>query len=212
MTSYRRPGSASLTARSWAKISFKVMRRGTKTRSDSDSPDLTNMNHANDASEPLTSSMLDEGATSPLSASHSKSGKHEGDSKKERVVKVALPGAKKAQSAAKKKKSTPDLVSWLLYMFTVRMSANFCILLGEPRNLTFWKTSVYIGHYAYLRVILFLSTGYPQSNHKMPGGRLNSFGSQQSSGKNYAKSVNRNWISFAHPWIARWFRSVCLSE
>lgn len=86
------------------------MRRGTKTRSDSDSPDLTNMNHANDASEPLTTSMLDEGATSPLSASHSKSGKHEGDSKKERVVKVALPGAKKAQSAAKKKKSTPDLV------------------------------------------------------------------------------------------------------
>lgn len=87
------------------------MRRGTKTRSDSDSPDLTNMNHANDASEPLTTSLLDEGATSPLSASHSKSGKHEGDSKKERVVKVALPGAKKAQSAAKKKKSTPDLVS-----------------------------------------------------------------------------------------------------
>lgn len=87
------------------------MRRGTKTRSDSDSPDLTNMNHANDASESLGTSMLDEGATSPL-ASHSKSGgKHEGDSKKERVVKVALPGAKKAQSAAKKKKSTPDLVS-----------------------------------------------------------------------------------------------------
>lgn len=85
------------------------MRRGTKTRSDSDSPDITNMNHANDGAE---SSMLDEGATSPSSGtSHSKSGKHE-DSKKERVVKVALPGAKKAQSAAKKKKSTPDLVSW----------------------------------------------------------------------------------------------------
>lgn len=109
-----------LDCKELSKTSFKVMRRGTKTRSDSDSPDLTNMNHSNDASEPLTTSMLDEGATSPLSASHSKSGKHEGDSKKERVVKVALPGAKKAQSAAKKKKSTPDLVSWLFYVFTVR--------------------------------------------------------------------------------------------
>lgn len=85
------------------------MRRGTKTRSDSDSPDLTNMNHANESAE--STSMLDEGATSPLASSHSRSSKHEGDSKKDRVVKVALPGAKKAQSAAKKKKSTPDLVS-----------------------------------------------------------------------------------------------------
>ena len=93
------------------------MRRGTKSRADSDSPDLTNMNHANDAGDSVSTSMLDEGATSPSSAaSHSKSGKHE-DSKKERVVKVSLPGAKKAQSAAKKKKSTPDLVSWGRNMF-----------------------------------------------------------------------------------------------
>lgn len=91
------------------------MRRGTKTRSDSDSPDLTNMNHSTDVSE--TTSILEDGATSHslASASHSKTshGKHhDGDSKKEaKTVKVALPGAKKVQSAVKKKKSTPDLVS-----------------------------------------------------------------------------------------------------
>lgn len=90
------------------------MRRGTKTRSDSDSPDLTNMNHTTDGSE--TTSILEDGATS-TSFSHSKSGhgKHDSDSKKEatKTVKVALPGAKKVQSAVKKKKSTPDLVSYL---------------------------------------------------------------------------------------------------
>lgn len=89
------------------------MRRGTKTRADSDSPDLANINHT-DASD--TTSILEDGATSPstTSASHSKSGHgkhHDGDSKKEaKTVKVALPGAKKVQSAVKKKKSTPDLV------------------------------------------------------------------------------------------------------
>ena len=96
-----------------ARVSFKAMRRGTKTRSDSDSPDLTNMNHSTDVSE--TTSILEDGATSSASASHSKAshGKHhDGDSKKEaKTVKVALPGAKKVQSAVKKKKSTPELVS-----------------------------------------------------------------------------------------------------
>ena len=88
------------------------MRRGTKTRSDPDSPDLANMNHSTDVSE--TTSILEDGATSTASAPHSKSshGKHDGDSKKEaKTVKVALPGAKKIQSAVKKKKSTPELVS-----------------------------------------------------------------------------------------------------
>ena len=89
------------------------MRRGTKSRSDSDSPDLTNMNHSTDVSE--TTSILEDGATSTASAPHSKSshGKHhDGDSKKEaKTIKIALPGAKKVQSAAKKKKSTPELVS-----------------------------------------------------------------------------------------------------
>lgn len=89
------------------------MRRGTKTRSDPDSPDLANMNHSTEVSE--TTSILEGGATSTASAPHSKSshGKHhDGDSKKEaKTVKVALPGAKKIQSAVKKKKSTPELVS-----------------------------------------------------------------------------------------------------
>lgn len=88
-----------------------MIRRGTKTRSDSDSPDL--MNHATDASD--TTSILEDGATSPTASftSHSKSGhsKHDGDSRREaKTVKVALPGAKKVQPAAKKKKCTPDLV------------------------------------------------------------------------------------------------------
>ena len=88
-----------------------MIRRGTKTRSDSDFPDL--MNHATDASD--TTSILEDGATSPTASftSHSKSGhsKHDGDSRREtKTVKVALPGAKKVQPAAKKKKSTPDLV------------------------------------------------------------------------------------------------------
>ena len=88
-----------------------MIRRGTKTRSDSDSPDL--MNHTTDASD--TTSILEDGATSPTASfiSHSKSGhsKHDGDSRREaKTVKVALPGAKKPQSAAKKKKSSPDLV------------------------------------------------------------------------------------------------------
>ena len=152
------------------------MRRGTKTRADSDSPDITNMHHANDTSESVsTTSVLDDGATSPPASSHSKSGKHEGDSKKDRVVKVALPGAKKAQSAAKKKKSSPDFVSYQFYILIVR--AKFCILLGKRECVTFWKASLYIGHYAYLLVILFLSAGYPQSNHKMSRGGVNSFGS-----------------------------------
>lgn len=78
------------------------MRRGTKTRSDSESPDLTNMNHSTDISE--TTSILEDGATPSIaSSSHSK--------KEAKTVKVALPGVKKVQSAAKKKKSTPDLVS-----------------------------------------------------------------------------------------------------
>ena len=104
------------------------MRRGTKTRSDSDSPDHTNMNHTADASE--STSILEDGATSPTasSSSHSKSGhgKHDGDSKKEaKTVKVALPGAKKVQSAVKKKKSTPDLVNrYLLILHRPSM----CIL------------------------------------------------------------------------------------
>lgn len=79
------------------------MRRGTKTRSDSESPDLSNMNHSTDISE--TTSILEDGATpsSIASSSHSK--------KEAKTVKVALPGVKKVQSAVKKKKSTPDLVS-----------------------------------------------------------------------------------------------------
>lgn len=108
---------------------LRVMRRGTKTRADSDTPDLTNMNHTNESGDSVNTGMLDEGATSISSGtSHSKSGKHD-DSKKERVVKVALPGAKKAQSAAKKKKSTPDLVRCGQKHFV--MLAKFCILLRE---------------------------------------------------------------------------------
>lgn len=85
------------------RLSCKAMRRGTKTRSDSESPDLSNMNHSTDISE--TTSILEDGATpsSIASSSHSK--------KEAKTVKVALPGVKKVQSAVKKKKSTPDLVS-----------------------------------------------------------------------------------------------------
>ena len=79
-----------------------AMRRGNKARADSDPPDVTNMNHATDISE--TASILEDAASpSQASSSHSK--------KEAKTVKVALPGARRVQSAIKKKKATPDLVS-----------------------------------------------------------------------------------------------------
>lgn len=53
------------------------------------------MNYVNDVFEFLIMSMLDEGVISFLLVFYLKSGKYEGDLKKERVVKVVLLGVKK---------------------------------------------------------------------------------------------------------------------
>lgn len=74
------------------------------------------------------------------------------------------------------------------------------------------KAGVYIGHYAYLLAILFLSAGYPQSNHKMPGGGINSFGSKQGSGKNYAKAWTGTCFAQPCTCITRWFRSTYMFD
>lgn len=68
---------------------------GIKIRFDLDLLDFINMNYVNDVFEFLIMSMLDEGVISFLLVFYLKSGKYEGDLKKERVVKVVLLGVKK---------------------------------------------------------------------------------------------------------------------
>ena len=150
------------------------MRRGTKARSDSDSSDLTNMYHNNEGPEAVNASVLEEAATSPVWSPHSKGSKHEGDSKKEKTVTVALPGVKKSQPTVKKKRSAPaDLVIFYFCFCDIRIILN-----------TF-DLKVFFA-------IFF--PGYPQRNYEMPRRGVDSLRSKQKCGEYIIFCTNRSII------------------